>query len=607
MSITSSQKSLREVFRPDDYQFIVPAYQRPYAWETNEATDLIEDLLEAFDVNPGSEYFLGSIVIVRKEGSPSSEVVDGQQRLTSLTILLSVMRHLIPVENDKDRRTLGELLQTESFNRKSLFLTLKKSDQEFFYEMVIEESISEINREAGIARLLELDRVLPSSQRCIKNNALIFQDALQRRISDYQDNEYSFLRDFAEYLLRQVRIVIVASDSLDSAYKIFSTMNNRGLELGAPDLIKALLLERISELEREEYALKWEDKEASLTELSIDKTKAAEPGRKIFDLLFTHIHRIYTKQRTSKNLYADFKNDVLNMKIADVSADTAKGFIDKDLRLFSNAYECILSRSVKAADPLTSVALNNLLLPLLLRIPNSDWQPPAIAFFSKYQDNTEKTRLFIENLERVAACSLLIGENVNMRAKRYKPILEALEKGLFETLSFISTSLSNEDIAKARKALEGDVYGEPFAQYVLLRLDSELAEHKISSSLSAGTLSIEHVLPQTINDYWRRDWNEHSHREWRNKIGNLVLLSKRKNSQAQNYDFETKKKRYFSDLKDGVGHVTTFPTTTNVLRVKGRWTPKVVFENQARNIEVLTHAWRLGSPSVGNGDAALKE
>jgi hypothetical protein len=82
------------------------------------------------------------------------------------------------------------------------------------------------------------------------------------------------------------------------------------------------------------------------------------------------------------------------------------------------------------------------------------------------------------------------------------------------------------------------------------------------------------------------------------------LLSKRKNSQAQNFDFETKKTRYFSDLKDRAGYVTTFPTTTNVLRVEGRWKPEVVSENQARYIEVLASAWRLGGPSLRNEETS---
>ncbi|MEI8250789.1 MAG: DUF262 domain-containing HNH endonuclease family protein [Synechococcus sp. ELA057] len=599
MSIAASQKSLREVFRPDDYQFMVPAYQRPYAWGKNEAIELIEDLLDAHETNPDTEYFLGSIVIVRKDGSPLAEVVDGQQRLTSLSILISVIRHLIPEENEEDRRNIGEMLQRQLFGRKSLVLTLKKSDQEFFYDMVIEESRSAISQETGISRLLGLKRVLPSSQNCIKVNAQIFQDTLQKYLSENYLNDNRFLREFAEYLLQQVRMVIVSSDSLESAYKIFSTMNNRGLDLGTPDLIKALLLEQISEGERQVYANIWEDEEASLTELNSQNTKDTESGRKLFDILFTHIHRIYTKQRSSKNLFADFKNDVLNMKFGRLSEESAKDFILKDLTSYSNAYESILSKSVKASDPLTAGALNNLLLPLLHRIPNSDWQPPAIAFISRYQDNTETTKLFIEHLERVAACSLLLGENVNMRARRYKPILEALDNGISQTMSVISNSLTDEDITKACSALQGDVYGESFVQYVLLRLDSELAENKTSASLSAGILTIEHVLPQTINEYWRRDWKESSHREWKNKLGNLVLLSKRKNSQAKNYDFETKKKTYFSDSKDGAGHVTTFPTTTNVLRVKGRWTPRVVSENQDNYIQVLTRVWRLVRSEVG--------
>jgi uncharacterized protein with ParB-like and HNH nuclease domain len=80
----------------DDYAFEIPPYQRPYAWEREQALDLLTDLLDAMDNTKasGGVYFLGSIVLIKSPGSPSAKVVDGQQRLTTLTILLSLLRDL---------------------------------------------------------------------------------------------------------------------------------------------------------------------------------------------------------------------------------------------------------------------------------------------------------------------------------------------------------------------------------------------------------------------------------------------------------------------------------------------------------------------------------
>src|SRR5665811_1063776 len=77
-----------------DYDFHIPEYQRPYAWETEQALQLLDDLAESLDRDEDEPYFLGSIVLVKEKGVAAAEVIDGQQRLTTLTILLAVLRDL---------------------------------------------------------------------------------------------------------------------------------------------------------------------------------------------------------------------------------------------------------------------------------------------------------------------------------------------------------------------------------------------------------------------------------------------------------------------------------------------------------------------------------
>ena len=93
--IDAHERSIGQVFS-DTYAFEVPPYQRPYAWEVEQARELLEDLLDAMDNEDpsGSAYFLGSIVLIKSPNNPHAQVVDGQQRLTTLTILLSILRDL---------------------------------------------------------------------------------------------------------------------------------------------------------------------------------------------------------------------------------------------------------------------------------------------------------------------------------------------------------------------------------------------------------------------------------------------------------------------------------------------------------------------------------
>jgi hypothetical protein len=149
------------------------------------------------------------------------------------------------------------------------------------------------------------------------------------------------------------------------------------------------------------------------------------------------------------------------------------------------------------------------------------------------------------------------------------------------------------------RRIDTGLYGESHAFYVMLRLDSALADGGISISLSAPRASIEHVAPQTLRQEWRVDWSEEDHDELKNKLGNLVLLPRRKNSQAQNYDFKIKKEVYFAGRSrknasgDEAGKVAAFPSVTRVLNAGDRWTPDIVRKNQSEYVSLLKDAWDM--------------
>jgi hypothetical protein len=318
-------------------------------------------------------------------------------------------------------------------------------------------------------------------------------------------------------------------------------------------------------------------------------------SRRYFELLFSHIYRIKAKRRSSKNLYDDFRKDVFGntAQASDFGPERAKEFVQDLLVPSSDAYEVILSKSVRIPDQASERLVNELYLPLLETINNSDWQPVAISFLSRYYHQLSQAPEFFRLLERVAAISLLLGENVTKRANRYAPILRALEIGQQDALGSLSDSVTSEDQSKALDVLGSDLYGETHAFYVMLRLDSALAEGGISPSLSAPRASIEHVAPQTLKQEWKEDWTDADHHSLVNKIGNLVLLSKWKNSRAQNFDFKTKKEAYFA-AKDGkAGEVATFPLVTRVLQAGNSWSPDTVRRNQEAYLSELKRVWHL--------------
>lgn len=102
-TIKAAEKALKDVFC-DQYVFRIPPYQRPYSWTQEQAADLLDDLIwAAGDEKPAEQppYFLGSIVVIKDPNYPEADVVDGQQRLTTLTILMSVLREFASTADGK--------------------------------------------------------------------------------------------------------------------------------------------------------------------------------------------------------------------------------------------------------------------------------------------------------------------------------------------------------------------------------------------------------------------------------------------------------------------------------------------------------------------------
>ena len=110
--ISGAEFPLAKIFS-SDFEYLIPSYQRPYAWTTDQTSELFDDLYDFYRSEDEEGYFLGSIVLIKEEGSPKAEVIDGQQRLTTLTILLATIAAQLEGE---DRSTLSQY-STEPGNK----------------------------------------------------------------------------------------------------------------------------------------------------------------------------------------------------------------------------------------------------------------------------------------------------------------------------------------------------------------------------------------------------------------------------------------------------------------------------------------------------------
>jgi uncharacterized protein with ParB-like and HNH nuclease domain len=166
--IEAHERVIGQIFS-DDYSFEIPPYQRPYAWEEEQARDLLNDLLDAManTTASGGVYFLGSIVLIKSPGSPTAEVVDGQQRLTTLTILLSALRDLTSdMELKFERRTyVHQKASSDKGTTDRYRLLLREQDRPFFLKYV---------QTLGATNSLPETEPLEGSQKRIAENARLF-------------------------------------------------------------------------------------------------------------------------------------------------------------------------------------------------------------------------------------------------------------------------------------------------------------------------------------------------------------------------------------------------------------------------------------------------
>ena len=553
-TIEAKEQELVHIFS-DSYLFEIPGYQRPYAWTTEQTSNLLSDLLTAMEQTSDNviPYFLGSIVLIKDPKNARAEVVDGQQRLITLTILFAVLRELS--KDDQGQKGLETFICeegnifTETEDR--FRLSLRERDRQFFCE--------NIQKRGNLEEFLKQnpDGFSDSQKRIFENTSYLK--------SELSKIDQSKRVELTKFLAKHSYLVVVSASDKNSAYRIFWVMNDRGLNLLPTDIFKAEIIGDVPGNIREKYTNAWEEIEEEL-------------GREEFRNLFVHIRMIYMKKKQQETLNQEFRDNVLNQI-------NGEEFIEKVLKPLAKSYK-IVSRS--PYESTTYGESVNKYLDHLNRLDNYDWIPPAIVFFHLYRADEKALVKFVRDLERLSYALFILRANVNKRIKRYASLLHAIEtkEDLYADSSPLQ--LTPEDKDTVIKNLDVPIDQKPVRMPLLLRIDSALTDKGVT--YKRGVITIEHVLPQTPDpaSQWVK-WfpDEDNRKQWTDRLGNLVLLSQSKNAQAQNFEFDRKKKEYFQR-----GPVTTFALTSEVLN-ETEWTQEVLERRQKRLLDKLKEEWRL--------------
>lgn len=515
--------------------FTVPAFQRPFEWGATEALQLLDDVSRAAGIEAPEfadpDYFLGSVLLLADDGvglpgtspggtspadtSPANmtrvqyQVIDGQQRLTTLTILFAALRDLAPPNSEAAERLARLIAVADQPATREVRLmathrlTLNGRDRVFFQRYVQKpggtlQRLSDDAEEVGVfaSQILEARDALMS--------ALVEFDAEQRDA-------------LATFLVADCHIVVTLSHDIDRAHRLFTVLNERGKPLRRNDILKVEVLGGLASADGEYAHRMWE---------AAERTLGAD-----FDTFFSHLKSVHGKRATSVVTG-------LRSLIAEVGGPRA--FIDDVLTPYVKIHARIAAcrqAPVPHHDPLA------IHLFYLGRLRGEDWVPAAMVAMRVHENDPAAALSLIRGIDRIAYLTRVLCQGSGRRATRFSRILRAIRSGEAKDETAPVFALKNEEIRTLKFNLR-DLHrrNQPICKLLLLRVNDGI-EGNISL-LDPATLSVEHVLPMrpAAASGWRILFVEPDLRELATEsLGNLTLLPGRVNDRIRNFDFPDKR------------------------------------------------------------------
>lgn len=563
----------------------IPEYQRPYVWEEEQVIALLEDISSAQQFTQDSEYFLGSIVFHSKLSETKqykdNELLDGQQRLTTLYMLMAVIRDLS--ENEDLKKTCRDAIyQKENIfksipERMRITFDIRDEVKEF-----AEEYIKIDNSTTRKDSLLDL--INKGQDINVKNMA----KAIITMREWFLKSENINVEDFFIHLMNNVLLIFVSSQELDDAFRLFTVLNDRGVKLRNSDILKADNLKFVTDdTKRKTYAIFWEELEGELQE--------------DFDQFLSYIRTILVKEKARLSLLKEFELNIYNPKeyIRETKQSIPKTpLLNKGIDTFEyikkykKHYDFLFNNANTSLG--STFEFENLIALLQDNSIADIWIPPLLNFRESFGD--ADLFAFLIKLDNKFSADLIAGESPTTRIESMNSIIKEIQNvknnSEINEDDKVNTLLNSKifefnKIAFLNEIENGQIYKRKFARYILLKLDY-LNSGNTQKWNTPSKISIEHVLPQnpSQNSQWKKDFTDEQHFEWLNRIGNLVLISRTKNISLSNLDFIDKKRKYFDSNMD------VFPNSLKVIQ-NSVWDLNTLETNHKRVVKLLKDHYQI--------------
>ena len=546
----------------------VPPFQRPFSWDITEVEQLIAEPIEAMladDAAEEDDLFLGTILLLDRgplaDAPPLAvaDLIDGLQRLVTLTILLSVLRDRGtsgPQGEDLDRYIVAKPGAGES---PALYrLTLRGSDAEY---------LRAICQERGAT-------LSPPALEPPSDAAERLLDAREALIAEVDGRSPEERRRLAEVVLKRCTLVTITAHNLDRAHRLFTVLNYRGKPLSRHDILRAELLGRAPPEDAESCVAILDDLERRL-------------GDRL-ESLFSHVRAIYGPAR------GPIIGEVL--EIADRESRGVRAFLEETVAPLARALDRA-DRPQYWQDPLVRASLG-----YLGGLKSHDWVPAALLWIIRHGEEPERLGPLLARLDRMAHGLLLYGIGNDRRAARYRALVEAIRDGRPEADVLRASDLTADEQRSVYNIIVRDPYGRgpQICKLILLRVNDWL-EGKVTG-LTGTDLTIEHILPlrPALRSAWRKDIPDTLERDQLTRsAGNLTLIRKALNEKARNRDFPAKRAMIRDEHAEQ-------PIALNAdIAAAEAWGAREIRAREARIAEHVREKWSLEpAPRKGAGGKA---
>jgi uncharacterized protein with ParB-like and HNH nuclease domain len=543
-----------------DHQLSVPIYQRPYAWEDKHISDLFSDLHNAISSNE-NEYFLGTIVLSEKENSSELEIVDGQQRITSIVIFLSSIRdYFESIHQSRQADSIqNDFISGYDRQRDENLPKLKlgQLDNTFFRKYIVDKDLDEkqtkdSHRRIATTRKLSIEQI--------------------EKLANASNKDLSLLHEWIKFIEEKLKVVSIIVPGKANAFTIFETLNDRGIELAQVDLLKNYLYSKAAGDRLEEIQNLW-----------IEMTSKIESAENE-NLILTYIKHHWSSQygltrEKNRELYNGIKSNIRN-------SSQAVSFVD-NLNKDTIQYLAILNHSHQYWNDFDQTVKQYVETLNFFKL--EQFRPLLLSILKKFKNKQEikkALKLIVSWLVRNLITGSLGGGTLEKEyANKAKQVFSEKIKTAKELREELK-KLIPDDAEFKDKFITATVTTEKYARYYLRAIENQ-KKGKTSPELIVNSdpdvVNLEHILPKNPHNNWS-NFNEDQVVSLNKRIGNLTLMQNKLNSKQGNEKFSQKKEYYAS---------SDLWITKMIADNYTDWTPDNIKDRQEKLADIAVQTWSI--------------